>query len=231
MNSILKHLIGLLLVIGSSPLFAQIELNNVSVGTGLWNRTYAGVDERSFLIGYEQASTYVNRSLIPFISAELNVWQGFAIDARIGYWRKVLESHGLLEGDFRIAEQLDQRIVPLYAGVVYNFPDIIPKYLKGFAGGGISRYFIDNRFSRKVEDGLGDIEAEPFRGNNYGVNGKVGIEYLFPEFVSLVFEARYHRGFYHQTTVLSGDLVSPATQRVDLAGLELGLAVRYTISY
>ena len=231
MNTIVRYLIGLLLVFGSSPLFAQIELNNLSAGVSVWNRTYSGMDEGAFLIGYQPDAGYVNGSLMPFISAELGIWQGIGVDARIGYWRKVRESYGVLSGDFRIAEQLDQRIMPLYVGLVYNFPDIVPKYLKGFAGGGVSRYFIDNRFSRKVENGIGDIEAEPFRGNNYGLNGRVGLEYLFPEFVSLVIEARYHHGFYNQTTVLSESAATPSSQRIDLTGLELGIAVRYTISY
>lgn len=221
---------GLLLYIGCSPLFAQIEFNQVSLGLSYWQRTYSGVDERAFLFNYPGPGNFEYGGLLPSVSAEVGMYKGFAIDGRVGYWRGNFESHGVLGGDFRIAERIDQIIIPLYGGVVYNFRDLIPKYLNGYVGAGISRYFLDSRFTRKVEDGVGDLVEEPFRGNNYGGNLKLGLEYLFPEFISIALEVRYHAASYRQSSQDEGTN-STVIRKIDLRGLESGFFIRYNFSY
>ncbi|WP_158860056.1 outer membrane beta-barrel protein [Lunatibacter salilacus] len=221
---------GLLLFFGCSPLFAQLEMNQVSMGLSYWQRTYSGADERAFLFNYPGAGNFQYGGLLPSISAEVSIYKGFAVDSRLGYWRGNVESHGTLGENFRIAERIDQIIIPVYGGIVYNFRDLIPKYLNGYVGAGISRYFLDSRFTRKVEDGIGNIEGEHLRGNNYGGNIKVGLEYLFPEYISMALEARYHAASYSQSWQAVGTN-TPVLQKIDLKGLETGLFIRYNFSY
>lgn len=221
---------GLFLCLGCSPLFAQIEMNQVSLGLSYWQRTYSGVDERAFLFNYPGGGNFQYGGLLPSISAEVGIYKGFAVDGRLGYWRGNFESHGIVGENFRIAERIDQIIIPVYGGVVYNLRDIIPKFLNGYVGAGVSRYFLDSRFTRKVEDGIGDLVEEPFRGNNYGGNLKVGLEYLFPEFISIALETRYHLASYKQSWQ-SGGTDAPVPQKIDLKGLEIGLFIRYNFSY
>ena len=221
---------GLLLYLVCGPLFAQIKMNQVSIGLSYWQRAYSGVDERALLFNYPGAGNFRYGGLIPSVSAEVGIYKGIAVDGRVGYWRGNFESHGILADNFRIAERIDQIIVPVYGGIVYNFRDLIPKYLNGYVGAGISRYFLDSRFTRKVEDGIGNVEEEPFRGNNYGGNFKAGLEYLFPEFVSIALEARYHLASYSQSSQGSGS-TTPVLQTIDLRGLETGLFIRYNFSY
>lgn len=221
---------GLLLYLGCSPLFAQIEMNQVSLGLSYWQRTYSGVDERAFLFNYPGSGNFQYGGLLPSFSAEVGVYRGFAVDARVGYWRGNFESHSVMADNFRIAERIDQIVVPIYGGIVYNFRDLIPKYLNGYVGAGLSRYFLDSRFTRKVEDGIGDLDEEPFRGNNYGGNLKVGLEFLFPEFISIALETRYHAASYSQSWQAGGTNTS-VLQKIDLKGLETGLFIRYNFSY
>lgn len=205
-------------------------MNQVSLGISYWQRTYSGADERAFLFNYPGSGNFQYGGLLPSLSAEVGIFKGFAVDGRIGYWRGNFESQGTMGENFRIAERIDQIIIPVYGGVVHNFRDIIPKYLNLYVGGGISRYFLDSRFTRKVEDGIGDVVEEPFRGNNYGGNVKIGLEYLLPDFVSIAVEARYHVASYKQSWQ-SGETISPVLQKIDLKGLETGIFIRYNFSY
>lgn len=221
---------GLILCLRCSPLFAQIEMNQVSLGLSYWQRTYSGVDERAFLFNYPGSGNFQHGGLLPSISAEVGIYKGFAVEGRVGYWRGNFESHGMAGENFRISERIDQVIIPAYGGMVYNFRNMIPKYLNGYVGAGISRYFLDSRFTRKVEDGIGDLVEVPFRGNNYGGNVKVGLEYLFPKFISIALEGRYHLASYKQSWQ-AGKTGTPVLQKIDLKGLETGLFIRYSFSY
>ena len=221
---------GLLLPLGCSPLFAQIEMNQVGLGISYWQRTYSGVDERAFLFNYPGSGNFQYGGLLPTLSAELGIYKGFAIDGRVGYWRGNFESHGMVGENFRIAERIDQIVIPVYGGIIYNYRDIIPKYLNGYVGAGIGIYFLDSRFTRKVENGIGDLVEKPLKGNNYGGNVRVGFEYLFPNFISMALETRYHMASYKQPLRTGGANVA-ILQKIDLKGLEIGIFIRYNFNY
>ncbi|GAB2989329.1 hypothetical protein GCM10027284_02310 [Cyclobacterium sediminis] len=205
-------------------------MNQVSLGLSYWQRTYSGEDERAFLFNYPGSGNYQYGGLLPSLSGELGIYKGLAIEGRVGYWRGNFESHGLTRNNLRMAERIDQIIIPAYGGMVFNFHNIIPKYLNGYVGAGLSRYFLNNRFTRKVENGIGDLKDLSFRGNNYGGNVKAGIEYLFRKYFSIVLESRYHLGAYEQS-LQTDNTATPVLQSIDLRGLETGLFIRYSFSY
>lgn len=227
-----KGILGLVTLIWvTGPLFAQVEVNQVGLGISFWYRSYTGADERAFLSNVDLSDNFYQTALFPTLSGELNLYEGLALDGRVGVLRTAFRLRQELGADRFLTEKVEQTIMPLYGGLVYNVRDLIPKYLNAFVGVGVSRYFIRNRFTRSLEGGdLANNLSRDLNGNEYGLNGKLGIEYLFKRDFSLALEFRYHHGRYRQQLPAAGDS-SGESLRFDLKGLEAGLNFRYNFSY
>ncbi len=170
-------------------------------------------------------------ALFPTLSGELNLYKGLALDARAGALSTSFRLRQELGNNRFLTEKLEQTILPLYGGLVYNLRDLIPRYLNAFLGLGVSRYFIRNRFSSSQLGGDPvDNFSRDLSGNGYGLNAKLGAEYLFKRDFSLAFDLRYHHGRYRQQLPRVGEGSSELLS-FDLKGLEAGLNFRYNFSY
>ncbi|UZH54636.1 porin family protein [Salinimicrobium tongyeongense] len=204
---------------------AQIKLNNISVGASYWHRTYSEQNEKFFLISYEQDDDFTKGNVMPHLGAEINLYQNLALDARVGYWTADFESEGVF-GELRLDEKIEQTIIPVSAGLVYRFPNLVQEDLNLYLGAGVNRYFIQNKVSREITGGAGTNEEDTFSGNSYGVNAKAGIEYYFTSALGLVLEARYNAGYYNQS-FQAVTTEEPVNEKVSVRGLEAGISLRY----
>ena len=213
------------------PLCAQVEINHVGLGVSYWYRSYSGADERAFLSNVNLSDNFYQTAIFPTLSGELNLYDGLALDGRMGALRTAFRLRQELGANRYLTEQVEQFILPFYTGLVYNFRGLVPKYLNAFAGLGVSRYFIRNRFSRSLEGGAADENLSlDLNGNDYGLNGKLGVEYLFKKDFSLAMELRYHHGRYRQQLPVAAEGNSELLS-FDLKGLEAGFSFRYNFSY
>ena len=212
----------------SFPALAQIEINSFGAGISYWHRTYSGVDERSFLINDQQESPFRPGALMPTVSAEVRLIGELALDGRIGLWATTFTSEGTSAQGAIIREEIDQRIVPLSLGGIYTFRHILPDIFNAFVGAGVSRYYIRNSMERIVYNAGGSLPAQVFKGNNLGLYGRLGLEYMIAPQVGLVFEGRYHTGSYNQVR-LSAPNSSPEPVKVSLQGVEAGISLRYSL--
>ncbi|WP_163381090.1 hypothetical protein [Cyclobacterium sp. SYSU L10401] len=227
-----KGILGLVTLIWvTGPLCAQVEINYLGLGVSYWHRSYTGADERAFLSNANLSDSFYQTALFPTLSGELNLYNGLALEGRVGALQTAFRLRQELGADRFLTEKVEQTILPLYGGLVYNFRDLIPKYLNAFVGLGISRYFIRNRFTRSLEGGdPEDNLSRDLNGNDYGLNGKLGAEYLFKRDFSLALELRYHYGRYRQQLTTAGES-SGELLSFDLKGLEAGINFRYNFSY
>ena len=219
------------LIIGvfvSFPTFAQIQLNNFGAGISYWHRDYNGIDERAFLINYQPEASFRSGALMPTLSAEVNLIDELAIDGRIGLWSTNFAGEGTSEQGALIREEIDQRVIPLAIGGVYTFRHIFPDIFNAFVGVGINRYYIRNSVERIVFNAGGSLPEQVFAGNNFGLYGKVGVEYMIVPHVGLALEGRYNTGSYNQVSFTTPS-ASPEPKKVSLQGVELGINLRYSI--
>lgn len=215
----------------TTPLYAQVEINHVGLGVSYWHRTYTGADERAFLSNVNFSDNFYQTALFPVLSGELNLYNGLAVDGRMGALRTAFRLRQEVGANRYLTEEVEQFILPFYTGLVYNFREIVPKYLNAFAGLGVSRYFIRNRFSRSLQGGsANENSSRNLNGNDYGINGKMGAEYLFKKDFSLALEIRYHHGRYRQQLPIAVQGNSTILS-FDLKGLEAGFSFRYNFSY
>ncbi|NJY64072.1 porin family protein [Salinimicrobium sp. CDJ15-81-2] len=207
---------------------AQIKLNNISAGASYWHRTYEEHNERFFLISYEADEDFTKGGVMPHLGAELNLYQNLALDVRVGYWTGDFKAQGVF-GDLRLDEKIEQTIIPVSAGLLYRFPDLIREDVNFFLGAGMNRYFVQNKVSRTITGGAGTNEEDTFSGNSYGVNVKAGVEYYFTDALGLALEARYNEGYYNQT-FQAVTTQAPVREQVSVRGIEAGLSLRYRFS-
>ncbi|MCY2687785.1 outer membrane beta-barrel protein [Salinimicrobium sp. TH3] len=207
---------------------AQVKLNNISAGASYWHRTYSEQNEKFFLISYDANEDFTQGGVMPHLGAELNLFQNLALDARVGYWTADYEAQGKF-GELRLDEKIEQTIIPVSAGLVYRFPNLVREDLNLFVGAGMNRYFIQNKVSRTITGGTGTNEEDTFSGNSYGVNAKAGLEYYFTDALGLALETRYNAGYYNQT-FQAVTTEEPVRERVSVRGLEVGLSLRYRFS-
>lgn len=208
------------------PSVAQVTFDHLGLGVSYWNRSYSGVDERSFLPNYPGDLDFSQGGVMPFLSAGVSLYEGFGVDGRIGIWSANFTGEQVLSGGLRINESIKQTVIPLTVGVYYAYNDLVPDELHVFAGAGVNRYFIQNKAERSVTGGEGDVPSRAFNGNDYGFYGKLGAEYMLNEIFSLVLEGRYNTGSYDKT--FTPEFGAPSvTRNVSLQGLEIGLSLRY----
>ena len=204
---------------------AQVKLNNVGVGVSYWERSYANASERAFFTGYEAEEKFTKGGILPTLSAELNLYRGLALDGRVGLWNGKFENQAQF-GDLVVDEKIEQTIIPLSLGLVYNFDGLIREDLNFFTGVGLNRYFIQNKVERVITGGTGVGAAENFSGNNYGAYAKAGVEWLFSDSFGLALDARYNNGYYNQNFQPETD-AGTVKEKVSVRGFELGLSLRY----
>jgi opacity protein-like surface antigen len=205
---------------------AQVKLNTIGVGVSYWERSYDGVDERSFLGNYDGNKGFDQGGFMPHLSAELGIFGGLGIDGRVGVWTGKFESETRFTGGRVIAEEIKQTIIPVSLGLVYRFDNLFEESWNIFAGAGLNRYFIQNKVSRTVTGGEVANTSDSFSGNDYGANIKAGVEYMFSETLGLALEGRYNTGSYEQTFQAAGD--GPVQNyEVALKGIEASFSLRY----
>ena len=207
---------------------AQIKLNNISAGASYWHRTYSEQNEKFFLISYDPNEDFTKGGIMPHVGAELNLFQNLALDARVGYWTGDFEAEGVF-GELRLDEKIEQTIIPVSAGLLYRFPNLVKEDLNLYFGAGVNRYFIQNKVSRVITGGAGTSEEDTFSGNSYGVNAKAGLEYYFTDALGLALEARYNAGYYNQS-FQAVTTEEPVREKVSVRGIEAGLSLRYRFS-
>jgi opacity protein-like surface antigen len=206
---------------------AQIKLNHVEAGLSYWNRSYSDLDERAFLINYEEESNYTKGGLMPHLGAQINLYKGLALDGRVGIWTGEFSKDATFGDDLLISEKIDQTIIPVSLGLVYNFDGAFREDLNLFTGAGLNRYFVQNKVERTSTGG--ENSSKNFNGNNYGVHFKAGLEYLLTSHLGLALEARYNAGYYNLNFQESTD-AAYRLEKVSLRGLEAGLSLRYRFS-
>lgn len=204
---------------------AQIKLNHVAVGVSYWERSYDDATEKAFFTGYRPEDGFTKGGVMPHLGAELNLYAGLALDARVGFWNGKFENRSQF-GDLIIDEKVKQTLIPLSAGLVYNFDGLLREDFSFFAGAGINRYFIENKVERVITGGQGVGADATFSGNNYGAYAKAGVAYTFARNFSAALEARYNSGYYNQSFQPAQGEAKMAEQ-VSVRGIEGGLSLRY----
>jgi len=230
---------GLLSV--STASLAQVNLNSISVGASYWKPSLDYWNQRSLLTGYNggQGAT-LGGQVMPHVALEVGLVKGLSLGARAGYWRS--SAAGTLStGGVNRSEKLTLAIIPVSLELMYRFnsartaatadaadqsakpktPFVVP-----YVGVGLSRYFINNTFSRTVASGSGSVN-ESQSGNNYGVQVFVGAERKLVKKLHLALDVRYHLGSYNQ--LVQTESTSTA-EKVSLNGLEAGLALRLKLA-
>ena len=204
---------------------AQIKLNHVAAGVSYWERTYEDASEEAFFTGYRPEDNFKKGGIVPHLGAELNLYEGLALDARVGFWNATFENRAQF-GDLIIDEKIEQTIIPVAAGLVYNFDGVFREDFNLFAGVGMQRYFIENKVERDITGGAGVGADATFSGNNYGAYAKAGVEYVFARNFAAALDLRYNSGYYNQAFQPAQDSAM-MEEKVSVRGLEGGLSLRY----
>ncbi|UCS93973.1 porin family protein [Echinicola marina] len=205
---------------------AQVKFNSIQAGMSLWQRSYAGADERALLRNYPGEGDFTIGKVMPTLGAEIGLSDHFAVDGRIGLWNgKFIGEDNLVSG-LVIREEIEQTVIPLSLGLNYYYNDLVMDKLNAFAGVGVNRYFIQNKVNRYVSEGDGTVLPEKYSGNNYGIHFKLGVEYLLDAKLGIGLEGRYNTGAYSQsyTPEVGGAGIK---QDISLRGMEIGLTLRY----
>jgi len=220
---------------------AQVNLNSISVGASYWKPSLDYWSQRSPLTAYNggQGAT-LGGQVMPHAALEVGLVKGLSLGARAGYWRSSAAGN-LSTGGVNRSEKLTLAIIPVSLDLTYRFnsartagktdatnqsakpktPFVVP-----YIGVGLSRYFINNTFSRTVASGSGSVN-ESQSGNNYGVQVFVGAERKLVKKLYLALDVRYHLGSYNQ--LVQTESTSTA-EKVSLNGLEAGLALRLKLA-
>ena len=223
-----KSLICSLLVLAfAGATYAQLSIRKFSLGYSQWNRAYDGSDERVFFSSaYNPAVDFTQKSGMPTVSGELQLYKGLGLEGRLGLWKHTFEN-SFEFGDDQISERISQRIIPGTVNILYN-AEITPR-LNFYGGIGVTRYFLQEKVERKVTPGAGSIDPTTFTGNNYGWNNQLGIEYWFSGNFGVAIEGRQHYGKYDKSYIPVTD-GAPVTTTIDLRGLEVGVSLRYRLT-
>ena len=216
------------LILVTVQTFAQIQINNFGAGLSYWHRLYSGIDERAFLINYPGTAGNGIGALMPTVCAEVGLIQELSLEGRAGLWASTFTGEGTSADGAVILEEMDQRIIPLSIGAVYTFRHIVADIFNASVGIGINRYYIRNTMERRVFNAAGSMAPQVFTGNNLGLYGKTGIEYMIVPHLGLALEGRYNTGSYNQTQVTQPAANSVPT-KVSLKGIEVGLVLRYSL--
>jgi hypothetical protein len=224
------------------PLMAQIKIDNISIGSSVWLRTYNTPDERSVLVNPPSENGQTNPMVMVHLGAEIGLFKGFGIQTRVGYGSNKYSSTQELGGFIR-EEKLNQTIIPGSVGLMYKFPLNIFESNKnsGFSkatkrpqndwllsiSGGLNRYFLQHQISRTINQDEGSIAPSNYNGNNYGGYAQLGIQKLLGESFSISLDTRYNTGEYFQKVYsesMDGEFVR---NKISIQGLEFGLRLAY----
>lgn len=207
--------------------YAQINLKSVSVGASYFKPSLDYWNNSSFLTGYNGTGEKFSGSVMPTVGVELGLSKNISLGARAGFWSNSV-SGTLSSGGVSRTEKLELSIIPVSLEGKYSFSfskkdSASSKAIIPYFGVGVTRYFIQNKFTRTVANGTGNVN-ESQNGNSYGIQILVGAEKRLFSKVYLGVDVRYHLGSYNQKFT---EGTTSSTQSISLNGLEAGLAVRY----
>ncbi|SDZ40444.1 MULTISPECIES: hypothetical protein [Rhodonellum] len=217
---------------------AQVKLENVSIGSSLWLRSYNTPDERSALVNPPTEEGSLNPTHITSLAAELALNEKFSLLSRVGYGTGKYETTFVV-GDLIRKETISQRIIPTSIGINYNifFSDSLDsedessKKISLFVGAGLNRYFIQHSISREVNFGPGGFNDISFVGNNYGAYLHVGVRKPLSDRFDLMADLRYNTGFYHHKVYPDELNGASIRKKISAKGAEFGIRLVYKFNH
>lgn len=220
---------------------AQVSLRSIGVGASYWTPSLDYWNKRSMLTLYNsgRGATF-SGAVMPTAAIEIGLTKGLSANVRTGYWSQSVASDVSVGGINR-SEKLSLSIIPVSLDLKYSFTlgttgrsaktDSLTTsavtaeepFLTPYFGVGLSRYFINNDFTRTVTGNTGSL-SESSAGNTYGVQLFVGAEKKLVKKLFVALDVRYHLGNYNQ--VVKTEATTATVEEVSLNGLEAGLALR-----
>jgi len=209
---------------------AQIKLNHLGGGVSYWERSYSGDSENAFLTGYEYDRDFTVGAAMPYLTAELGLFENFGIDARVGVWSADFNEGARFGQGTTIEETIKQTIIPVSGGIVVRWGNMLRDRLDIVTGIGVNRYFIQNRVRRRAFGENPVSVNERFSGNNYGGYLRAGLELKITQQLAVGLEGRYNTGGYKQEyQPLNSDV--PIKYDVSVQGTEYGVTFLYRFDY
>ncbi|GGF31767.1 outer membrane beta-barrel protein [Echinicola rosea] len=204
----------------TSPLYAQIEFNNLGIGLTYWHRNYSGMDERGFLPNYPGEGGFSKGAVMPSVSGELTLTDKFALDGRVGFWRGNYSGETLFSDGRTLSGKNRQTIIPISLGLMYVKDDIDYGNVRVFGGIGANQYLIHNDVKMTYGNGEGTTYGQSQTAIRYGYYAKLGMEYFLTYYISVGFDLRYNGGKYQQQGVNTEEVY-----QVDIKGPEAGFSL------
>ncbi|MCH7412044.1 hypothetical protein MM213_01000 [Belliella sp. R4-6] len=225
-----------LVCLTSTDLQAQIKLNNLSVGSSVWFRTYNTPDERVALVNPPAENGELNPMLFTSIIAEIALGEKYNLVSRVGYGTNDYSTIFTV-GNLIRTESIAQVLIPLSLGINYNFissennnADNYSKKAHFFAGAGFNRLLIQHSISRVLSSGPGGFNDRYFVGNDFGVYIHSGISKPLSKSFDLILDARYNAGYYIHRVYpdeLNGQYLR---KRISANGIEAGLRLVFNFN-
>ncbi|MGY6522245.1 MAG: outer membrane beta-barrel protein [Mongoliitalea sp.] len=202
---------------------AQVQLSRVGIGLSAWNRAGDGEFASMF---QPLNTTSSNRSLIPSLFGTLDLYKGIGLEGRVAISNATYTGESVFPS-FTITDEIRQRIIPLSFGAVYH-----RGLAEGFsvgAGAGLNTYYIQNEVTRTVVGIPGSAGPTTFTGRSIGAYFKADAEYMLSEAIGVGLDIRYNTGNYNLVSAPEPGAAAQ-TNQIGLAGIEIGLSLRYRIS-
>ncbi|UJP64450.1 hypothetical protein [Mongoliitalea daihaiensis] len=202
---------------------AQVQLSRVGFGLSAWNRAADGEFASMF---QPQNSNSSSRSVIPSLFATLDLYKGIGVEGRVAI------SNATYTGEsefptFTITDEISQRIIPLSFGAVYHRG--LAEGISLGLGAGVNTYYIQNEVTRTVVGIPGSSGPATFNGRSLGAYVKLAGEYMLSEAIGVGLDLRYNTGNYNLVSRPEPGAAAQ-TNQVSLAGIEIGISLRYRIS-
>ncbi|MGY6560104.1 MAG: hypothetical protein ACXIT9_12565 [Nitritalea sp.] len=205
--------------------YAQVALTRIGIGVSHWERSYDGADEFSAMFQPLNA-TSSSSTVIPSIFAQVNLIGGFGVEGRFGLYSASFEGSSVFTG-FTITESIEQRILPFSYGLVYDLP--LSERWTAMLGAGFNTFTIRNEITRTVTGAEGSTGPNTFTGRQTAAYVRGALEYMVTDNIGLGLDLRYNTGAYNQVSRPEPG-AAPVTREISLAGVEVGLSVRYRFS-
>ncbi|SOD98342.1 hypothetical protein [Spirosoma fluviale] len=228
-NYIILSMTALLFGLLATKTQAQVNLKSISAGASYWKPSLDYWNNKSMLLDYNLGEgAKFSSAIMPTAAVEIGLTKGLSIGGRVGVWKDEV-SGPVKIGDVTRNEKLILSIIPVSLDVKYTFAkadagtDTKTPFLTPYLGLSVSRYFINNDFSR-VTPGSSSL-SESQTGNNYGVQALVGAERKLVKKLYLALDVRYHLGSYNQV-IKTSTTDAGIKEKVSLNGLEAGLSLK-----
>lgn len=204
---------------------AQVKVSRIGVGLSHWERAYYGFDEFSAMFS-PLNSTSMSSSLIPTFFAQVDFFKGLGLEGRVGLYNANFEGISTFP-NFTLRDKIEQRIVPVSFGLVYDIP--VNEKIITSLGAGVNTYYIQNVVTRTITGAEGSSGPSTFSGQTTGGYFKADFEYLLTDAIGIGLDFRYNTGAYNQVSRREPG-AAPTVNRIGLFGTEIGLSVRYRLS-